>query len=417
MEMRRAGRVALLCAAALAPGRAWADPVSVLFVGNSFTHGRYDPARNDNSGFDSGPGAASGPHVHDLLCLSAATCSAAESVAATDPDSAAYPPLAVTLRQKLDYLAATPAALYAETGPFGGVPGVFLQLTRDAGLSYDVSILAVSAATLAGKSLNGSAANSALIGSARWDRVVLQDQSFEPLPATVLVDGQSVATRGDPASFQAGVAGLVAKIDAADAAAGRAAIPVTLYETQPIASYGYVSGRVDAPIYGSSTSAPGGLNAPYVGAANPVAQMAADLHQAYLAAAARWNAANPAGSRLDVALAGDAWVSAMALRVAQFDPFLPVEPGGEVDLWDGDALLACCTAPIGYHPSAYGAYLDALVLFARITGHSPLVGAGGQAARMLGVGPAVALQLQLAAAATVVAGGPVAAAPWTWGQP
>ena len=52
------GGVALLCA--VGPMRAWADPVKVLFVGNSFTHGRYDPARNDNSGFDSGPGAAAG---------------------------------------------------------------------------------------------------------------------------------------------------------------------------------------------------------------------------------------------------------------------------------------------------------------------------------------------------------------------
>ncbi len=412
--MRMLGRVALLCAVAQA-APAWADPARVLFVGNSFTHGRYDPARNDNAGFDSGPGAVAGPHVHDLLCPSAATCSAAESLAPTDPDTAVYPPLAFTLRQKLDYLAATPAAQYVETGPFGGVPGVFLQLTRDAGLEYDVSIIAVSAATLAGKSFNGSAANSALIGSATWDRVVLQDQSFEPLPASVMVDGRGVATKGDPASFQAGVGGLVAKIDAADAAAGRAAIPVTLYETPPMASYGFASARADAPIYGTSTSAPGGPNAPYVGAANPMAQMAADLHQAYVGEAAKWNAANPGKSRLDVAPVGDAWVSAMNLRVAQADPFLPAEPAGTVDLWDSDALLACCTAPIGYHPSAYGAYLDALVLFARITGHSALVGAGGQAAAMLGIAPAVAARLQLAAAATVAAGGPVAATPWTWG--
>ena len=79
--MRRLWAVALLCAVVPAGARA-ADPVKVLFVGNSFTHGRYDPARNDNAGFDSGPGAAAGPHVHDLLCLTAATCSVAERVAA-----------------------------------------------------------------------------------------------------------------------------------------------------------------------------------------------------------------------------------------------------------------------------------------------------------------------------------------------
>jgi len=74
-------------------------------------------------------------------------------------------------------------------------------------------------------------------------------------------------------------------------------------------------------------------------------------------------ASNPTGSKVDVALAGDAWVSAINARIAVRDPYLAGNPAFEVDLWDGNALDACCTTPIGYHPSVYGAYLSALVLF------------------------------------------------------
>ncbi len=377
-----------------------ASPIKVLFVGNSFTHGRYTPVRTYHAGYDQP--SSTNPHVHDLLCLAASTCSPAESLPPTDPDSETYPSGVTTFAQKLTYLTSTPAAQYTETGPFGGVPGIFLQLTEDAGLPYDISIIAVSAATLDGKSFNGSKANSLLIGAAKWDRVILQDQSFEPLPMTVQVGGKAVATKGDQAAFFAGVDGLVSKIDAADAAAGKRPIPVTLYDTQPIASYGYISNNPAEPIYGSSTSPAGGVDAPYVGAAHPMQQMAADLHRAYAKAAASWNAANPAGSHLDVAPVGDAWVTALNMRIARTDPFTGTQPLGMLNLWDGDALDACCTAPIGYHPSIYGAYLDALVLFGRITGDSPLrFGPYEPAAQALGISPFAAAELQAAAAATL----------------
>ena len=64
-----------------------ATPVEILFVGNSFTFGKYAPVRNYMSGYDSGPGASAVPHVHDLQCLSAASCSAAESVALSVPST------------------------------------------------------------------------------------------------------------------------------------------------------------------------------------------------------------------------------------------------------------------------------------------------------------------------------------------
>ena len=100
------------------------------------------------------------------------------------------------------------------------------------------------------------------------------------------------------------------------------------------------------------------------------------------------------------------------------NPYLPgALSGPQVDLWDSNALDACCTTPIGYHPSLYGAYLNALVLFESITGvdartlgdetdsNSPLYFTS--AAYSLGISPTIAAELEYIAALTVTAGGPV----------
>ena len=159
--------------------------------------------------------------------------------------------------------------------------------------------------------------------------------------------------------------------------------------------------------------------APYVGDTNPDAAMASDLHNAYLAAAATYDTANPTKSHIGVALAGDAWISAIDLGFAEQDPFLVNEPGGQVDLWDSNPLLACCTVPIGYHPSSYGDYLDALVLFGQITGIDPATLDAefdpsnplfaDSAAAALGISAPIAGDLALAAQDTLQGGGPVPA--------
>jgi hypothetical protein len=297
-----------------------------------------------------------------------------------------------------------------------------LQFTKEAGLHYNVSLIAVSSATLTGY-LNNKGSELGmlpLIAGAQWDHVVMHDQSFRPLPTTITVNGQGVATRGNPTGFQSGLDGLINAIQVADATAGTRNATITLYETQPLASYGYTSSNPNAPIFGSSTVAQNGGNpafAPYVGAANPIAQMASDLHNAYMAAASTYNAANPTGSHVEVALGGDAWVSAINLGFAVENPYLPQHPPKQVDLWDSNPLTACCTTPIGYHPNSYGVYLDALVIFYKITGidphtlraemdaHSPLFQAS--AAHALGVSARDARLLAIAARETVRAGMPI----------
>jgi autotransporter-associated beta strand protein len=259
-----------------------------------------------------------------------------------------------------------------------------------------------------------------LIANSKWNQVVMQDQSFRPLPTTVTVNGVSVPTRGNPTGFQSGMTGLVNAIDAADLAAGKANAAITLEQTQPLASYGYTSSNPNAPIFGSSTVAQNGGNpafAPYVGASDPIGQMGSDLHNAYTNAASTYNQANPTKSQLGVAYSGDSWVSAINLGIAVRNPYLATNPANQVNLWDSDPLTGCCTTPIGYHPSAYGAYLDALTLFYKITGIDPILLDSetnpnsplflSSAAHALGISATDAQLLAIAAADTVRAGGPV----------
>ena len=414
--------VAVAMLLALLAGReAAADPINILFVGNSYTHGRYTPVLNYNAGAASNP---SNNVVHDLLCPGTGTtcASGVEAVAPVVPTTSNTP--GATLGAQLNYLNTNPSAQYTEVGPFSGVAGIFLQLTKEAGLNYNVSLMAVSSATLTGYANNtgNEAGDLPLIENSKYSQVVLQDQSFQPLPTTISVNGNSVATRGNPTSFDSGVTKLVNDIDTADKSGGKPDAAITLYETPPIAAYGYTSSNPNAPIFGSSTVASQGGNtayAPYVGDANPDAAMASDLHNAYLAAAATYDTANPTKSHVGVALAGDAWVSAIDLGFAEQDPFLVDEPAGQVDLWDSNPLLACCETPIGYHPSAYGDYLDAVTLFDQITGLNAATidaefdpanaGYDNSASVALGISAPIAGDLALAAEETLQTGGPVPA--------
>ncbi|MES2612617.1 MAG: Ig-like domain-containing protein, partial [Pseudomonadota bacterium] len=125
----------------------------VLFVGNSATFARIDPAMSYNT-YD----AATNPFgVHDLTA-----------------------PVSGTSFSNL-----TGANLY-EPHPWGGVAGLFDKFADQVGLGYDVSLSTRNAATLKGHYLNSSAANWDMrgnIASQKWELVVLQDQTDEPLPS------------------------------------------------------------------------------------------------------------------------------------------------------------------------------------------------------------------------------------------
>src|SRR6187401_881910 len=98
-------RALLLLAALTVSSTAFADPIKILFVGNSYTFGRIDPVMSYNAA-----------NVTDLTHA---------------------------------MWVANPAGTNAfEPHPWGGVPGIFKQMTVQAGLDYDVSLSTRNAASL-----------------------------------------------------------------------------------------------------------------------------------------------------------------------------------------------------------------------------------------------------------------------------
>src|SRR6187397_1191111 len=133
----------LLAAAFGISSAAMAYPVSILFIGNSYTFGRLDPVMSYNTA-----------NVHDLTA-------------------------------GFNAISSTGANPW-EPHPWGGVPGIFRKFTDESGLDYDVSISARNAATLRGQFLNTANAAWDLRGNVAsqvWNTVVLQEQSDAALPA------------------------------------------------------------------------------------------------------------------------------------------------------------------------------------------------------------------------------------------
>ncbi len=215
---------------------------------------------------------------------------------------------------------------------YGGVPALFKQLADDAGLQVEVSSELVSGQTLrfhADRKLP-------LIAGQRWDAVVLQENS--------LLDPHHP---GDAGAFVA--------------AAGR--IEAAVHER-----------HADARVYLLQTWAradqvyrtPGGR-----WAGQTLEAMQADLRAAY-AQAAR------AGCIAGVLPVGDATLRAVQDGVASRNPDGAIDDG-KLRLWGPDR----------HHLSAWGSYLEALVIFGQLTGRDPAsLGADSRAGRDLGLSAA-----------------------------
>jgi hypothetical protein len=333
----------------------------VLFVGNSYTFGRVDPVMSYNAA-----------NVSDLT----------------------YPM----------WLDNKDGSNEDEPHPWGGIPGVFKKLVDQAGLDWDVSISARNAASLRGHYLNSNPAGWDLRGnvaSQRFDIVMLQDLSDEPLPpgrgananlpyfdayVDKLVqwvhDGAAQAYT-ETQLFGNGDVNLCRTLTGASASA---------CNTPRVIAPANTNARAEAEVYLYQTWArpdmigPNGTNAngQFYSAAEGLEAMTLDFHDAYFGRAA----AN--GHVEDVAPVGDAFLRAVQTGVAMRDPYVP--EAGKVNLWHADF----------FHPSKYGSYLSALVQFATLTGYNPLsLGGSEQAAADLGISPSVAAQLQNVAQATV----------------
>ncbi|WP_431262134.1 beta/gamma crystallin-related protein [Roseateles chitinivorans] len=229
---------------------------------------------------------------------------------------------------------------------YGGMPGLFKQLTVEAGLNYQVAIEAVSAQTLKFHYTS----KRAVLDNQRWDAVVMQDQSnLDP------------AAPGNPASLIT-YSGLLEKfihgVDVNANANGNAKANVWLLATWPRPDQVYQPG---GHWYGQTLE-----------------QAAAVLSNGYKAAATQNR--GTAG----MIPVGDAFVRAVGQGVADRNPYDGID-GDKLNLWSGD----------NHHASAAGSYLEALMAFARLTGRDPRsLGAGSVAARAMNLTAAQTTALQ-----------------------
>jgi hypothetical protein len=229
---------------------------------------------------------------------------------------------------------------------FGGVPALFKAFVQQVGLDYEVSLEAAG-----GTGLDFHYTEQLPLLDRKWDHVVLSGNS--------VLDADRP---GDPTTSLK-YAALLAEMFRRR----NPAVKVWLNATWSRADQTYLKA---GHWYGK-----------------PIAAMANDVRAGCDLAAASSDAIR------GVIPVGQAWTRAMEMGVADSNPYDGLT-FGKVDLWAYDQ----------YHASAHGYYLEALVIFGRITGQDPRVlGERSKTADDLGISPAQAKALQEVAHAELAA--------------
>lgn len=195
----------------------------------------------------------------------------------------------------------------------GGVPALFKSFADQAGLDYDVYL-----ETQPGSGLDFHLANKlGVIGRRPWDQVVMH--------------GFSTLDRDNPGD------------------------PSTLIDTSRQMSEFLRSHNAEVEIFLTATWSRADQtyieDRPWSG--KPIEQMAKDIRAGYD------QAASASGAK-SVNAVGEAWTRAMEIGIADPNPYDGID-FGKIDLWAFDH----------YHASAYGSYLEALVVFGNLTGLDP----------------------------------------------
>ena len=218
----------------------------------------------------------------------------------------------------------------------GGVPALFKAFAIQAGLDYDVSL-----ETVPGVGLDYHLSEKRRLLDRSWDEVVLQ--SFSTLDQN---------RAGDPALLVRTTGAFSEMLHARNPA-----VKIYLTATWSRADMTYPP---RTPWYGK-----------------PISQMAKDVDAGYRLAAQR----TPGVAA--VIPVGLAWNRDMEGGVADENPYDGTDRG-KIDLW----------APDRYHASTYGYYLEALLVFGRVTGRDPLsVAAADSSVRDLSMDPAIVRRL------------------------
>lgn len=426
-------RVSLLVLALLATSAAHARPTTILFVGNSYTFGRLDPVLTYNAANVRDLTQPLGP----LVVGSTASTPKFSDVTGTN----SYGPGMINPTTGVQGNSYSP---HSQTNGWGGVPGIFKQLTVQAGLNYDVALSTRNAATLRGHLLNtANSTNWDLrgnIGSQKWDKMVLQEQSDEALgPQTV----NNVPLGSNYPSVRAYVDLIEDWVHTGKVTIAPSQPAVTTYTERAmyIAQYGSVAnclaaGGTNATCnsgttrdVGTNTNAseateiylqqtwarPNLINSPGKPTIDPATgnatydttvpvpsyfssleAMTSEMTTAMLNVANYADDDGTAGIR-GIIPVGQAFLTAVQAGFATRDMYAPdALTDGLIDLWFND----------GTHASVAGSYLSALVTFGKLTGISPAsFGASEKAASDLGINPGDAVQLQRVATDQLIASG------------
>jgi hypothetical protein len=319
------------------PGHGPMEVKHILFVGDSFTHGRYLPVRT----YHNIPGTG--------------------GIGSTKPS--AY----VVDENFGTNITARMESTPGEYSPWGGIPGIFAELAHEANLPYDVHIEAISATTL-GK--NYEAARD-VIAQPLWDDVVLQEASFEPIPSAL-----SQNEKSNPQAFCAAVATIERGVHEAASQAD-----IYLYSTWAPADTAYRDTTADGQAFTDDKFR------------QSLEALTVAYRDAYASAALH-------DERIrDIAPVGDAWALAWREAVANPDPYAGSAPGVALSFgYQAGSEPSTIDVPTDagfHHPSKYGAYLNALVLFETITESDVrMFGERERAAGDLGISGQIAAALQ-----------------------
>ena len=334
---------------------------------------------------------------------------------------------------------------HTQTNGWGGVAGIFKQLTVQAGLDYDVALSTRNAATLRGHLINSANSTNwdlrGNISSQSWDKMVLQEESDEALgPQTV----NGVALGSNLPSIKAYVDLIEDWVHTGRVTLAPGAAAVTSYNEQAmyIAQYGSVdacvaaggtkrpaptvavpnpaagtcdntttrnlgvnaNARAATEIYLQQTwahpnliNAPGATtingvtgNATYSGPAAPsyfstLEAMTSEMTAGMTSVANYADDDGTSGSK-GIIPVGQAFLTAVQAGFATRNMYAADALTDDlIDLWFND----------GTHASVAGSYLSALTNFGSITGLDPaMFGAGERAARELGLSAREAVLLQ-----------------------